>query len=57
MSNVDQLHDAKVLQKEELSENEAKAIESLSPDEVQQITAIRTKMDNHDDDDCQVGVI
>lgn len=53
-SNVDHLHEAGVLNKEELSEAHAKAINNLSAEEVEQLKAIH-KSGNKGNDD-PVGV-
>ena len=42
--NTDKLHEAKVINKEELNDDHKKSIESLSSEEVEQIISISKKL-------------
>jgi hypothetical protein len=43
-TNTDKLHEAKVINKEELNEDQEKSIESLSSEEIQQVINISKKL-------------
>lgn len=43
-TNTDKLHEAKVVNKEELTEDHKKSIESLSKEEVEQVITISKKL-------------
>ena len=44
MSNVEQLHDAGIVDKEKLSEEEQNALNALSPEEIESLKSIHRKL-------------
>jgi len=55
-NNVDQLHDSGALNKEELSDDHKRALNSLSQEEVEQLKSIHKSVNKDNDDDSAVGV-
>lgn len=45
-SNIDQLHDAKVINKDDLDKSEIKAVESLSQEEVENLIKVRKSLED-----------